>query len=474
MRQAKAEDYWRKVKEINCNSYIADINFQGHNGILDMRCENGIQVVCGLNGAGKTTLISGIKDIIGIPLDKQGAMKVESATISGNIVVDGQSFFCKNEQGNRLVDKIDCSQKVGVLEYFQIFKTLDIFWNQENIDELVEQNEPIELGEGDLSEINYLVGREYSKISLVEIEDMNEIGTIPFFSVQSEGICYDSRRMGMGEYCLMYIYWYMQRAENNSIILIEEPESFIGIKSQKNLMNFVAKKTVENKISFIISTHSPFIIEKVSNKNIKVMSRAVGRVAIRRPEAKQANIILGSEENLKGTLLVEDEMAHDFLHILLRREDTDIFRNYSIRIAGSSGEITKVMKVETLQKIDYSVFGIYDDDQREEDLRKNKLLFTFLPPKKDVETAMKEMILEGSILERLSQGINKTVDDIIEAIAQVSGDDHHDWLKRFAQILDCPVYNMLDILYVIWREQNEELVMGFVKEIKNMIEAPRC
>ena len=86
MRQAKTNDYWKKIKEIKHNSYILNINFNGHNGFTEIPCEEGIQIICGLNGAGKTTLFSGIKDIIGILLDEQGTMKIESANINGNIM----------------------------------------------------------------------------------------------------------------------------------------------------------------------------------------------------------------------------------------------------------------------------------------------------------------------------------------------------------------------------------------------------
>lgn len=468
MRQAKTNDYWKKIKEIKHNSYIIDINLNGYNGFGEVTCEKGIQIICGLNGAGKTTLFSGIKDIIGISLDEQGAIKIKSANISGNIMLDGEKYYCENSQGKRLVDQIDCVERIGVLEYFQIFRTLDWFWKQDNLDELLEQNELIDLGKTDMEEINYLIGREYAQISLVEIEDVYGNNTIPFFSVRSEGICYDSRKMGMGEYCLMYIYWYIRRAKENAIILIEEPESFVSIKSQKNLMNFVVKNIITKKISFIISTHSPFIIEKVSNKNICVISRAIGTVSVRKPIDKQVNKILGSEENIKGTFLVEDEMAYNFLHIMLRREDTDIFRNYSIKIAGSSGEITKAMKIGILNEIEYHIVGIYDDDQRGQNLEDNKLVYTFLPPEKDVESEMKKMILEGNILEDLSDGIKKTKDEIIEAISQVNGEDHHDWLRNLADILNLRVYCFLEVLYVIWRERHEEVVKKFMKELRDI------
>lgn len=46
-------------------------------------------------------------------------------------------------------------------------------------------------------------------------------------------------------------------------------------------MNFVAQQSVEKGISFVISTHSPYILENVENDNIHIISRLLGDAVIK-------------------------------------------------------------------------------------------------------------------------------------------------------------------------------------------------
>lgn len=469
MREAHTQDYWKKITKYNYKSYVEKVDLNNYNGFKNIEIGKGIQVICGLNGAGKTTLLSSIKDLLGISLDRQGVIKLEDANVVGNIFFDENLYHCKNIKGERLCDKVDCLDRIGILEYFNILRTLDIFWNQENLDELIEQNELIELCKEDIDEINYLVGRQYKTIALVEIEDMNDLGTIPYFIVTAEGVTYDSCKMGMGEYCLMYIYWFLKQVRRDSIILIEEPESFVAIKSQRNLMNFIAKKSIDNGISFVISTHSPFIIERVANINIRMISRAVGRTAISIPNVGHANLVLGAKESVKGTLLVEDDMAKEFLSILLEKEDTYIFRNYDIKIAGSSSEISNVLKIATLKNIKHNIIGVYDKDQENENMNTNVLPFVFLPLEKDVESNMKKLILDGDKIEEVSGSLHKNIDDLVEALARVNGEDHHDWLRNLAKYLCVDVKILLEGLYDIWKKDNEEVIDAFTKALRDIV-----
>ena len=470
MREANTEDYWRKIGSKNYKSYIKNVEFNGHNGFNSVSCEQGIQVICGLNGAGKTTLFSGIKDLIGHFEDMQSKTKVENANISGEIVFNEVEYSCKNIIGERLIDKNpDSIEYIGVLDYFQIFRTIELFWNQENIEELIEQNETLKYEQEDCEEISYLIGRDYTDIEIVEIDDMDKLGTIPFFIAHIGDIVYDSRKMGMGEYCLMYVFWYLKRLPKNSIVLIEEPESFVGIKSQRNLMNYIAKKSMVGDTSFMVSTHSPFIIDRISNRNIKVISRASHYVNVSEPSEENAYKILGGIDILKGVLLVEDDMAEMFLNILIGRECPFIFREYSVKVAGGSGEISAVMKLAQLKNIGYKIIGIYDDDQREENLIKNVLSYVFLPPKKDVETCMKNLVLTGNILDMLSSKLHINKGVIVTALSQIAGQDHHDWLKNFAKLLNVDIRILLDSLYNTWKVNNEDVINEFVKELLELV-----
>lgn len=470
MRSAKTEDYWRKISKRNFNSYVKHIDLNGHNGIEKINIKPGIFAICGLNGAGKTTIISAIKDVIGMPRSIQDEMKIGDASITGTIVYNKKYYDCSNEETKRLVSDGVTNDEINFIEYSQAVTMLDFFWKQDNIEELIEQYDMSDLEIVIVREISYLVGKQYTKIFICEVEEIEGIGTIPFFKVEIDDATYDSRSMGIGEHCLMYIYWVIMKSHNDSIVILEEPESFVGIQSQINLMNFIAKASAEKGISFIITTHSPFILDKIENKNICIISRASGMTGISNPcEQMSAKTILGGKDSIKGTFFVEDDIAKLFLTILLEKEDTYSYRNYTIEVAGSASMITKVLQCPCSPNIKYKFVGIYDEDQRNiVDISKNNWPTCFLPPHKDVESTMKAMFSEPDKVKKLSEKINKSLDVILIALSQISGEDHHDWLMDFCHVISADITMILRSMYEIWKEENISVLEVFVQELKNI------
>ena len=163
MRNAKSEDFWRHLEKAKINSYVKQIDLNGYNEINDIEFSNKINIICGLNGAGKTTILSAIKDLIGFELSRQDERKLKEAKVKGVIVVNNSEYSCENADDKRLFDLSSLS--VYVIEFFKILKILDLLWDTENIEELLEQLDTVDFEEDDLKEINYLVGKNYSKIT---------------------------------------------------------------------------------------------------------------------------------------------------------------------------------------------------------------------------------------------------------------------------------------------------------------------
>ena len=113
--------------------------------------------------------------------------------------------------------------------------------------------------------------------------------------------------------------------------------------------------------------------------------------------------------------------------------------------------------------------GVYDKDQEHENMEQNVLPYVFLPPEKDVETAMRKLILENDKVEEVACAINKKVDELVEAIAQVNGEDHHDWLRNLATHLYIDIRYLLERVYDIWRKDNAENVDSFIDALREII-----
>jgi predicted ATPase len=467
MRSIRAQDYWRRANSRKFVNFVEEIDLHGHNGINNIILKQGIYAICGLNGAGKSTIISAVKDLIGLQKTKQDYTKVGVSNISGKIKYKNIYIECTNLEGNRLKDKGEYCENISFIDYDQANRLLDFFWGQDNVDELIEQNESINFEQEEVEIISYIVGREYTKIRISEFEDIEGLGTIPYFSVDTMGIQYDTRNMGIGEHFLFYIFWKLWKAPVDSMVIIEEPETFIGLESQRNLMNYIAKVVTEKGISTVLTTHSPYILENIKNENISIIGRVSGMVGITNPSIQvSANAILGEKNRVCGTFFVEDEAAEMFLEIILEDINISLYRNYTIQAVGSSSEITKCLQCIKTIKVKYNFVGIYDEDQREqlEGVRLN-WPHTYLPVKDDVETTMKKLLSNSDNIRLFSEELNINIGELIIILSSISGEDHHDWFHDLCRKISKNETIVLRALYKIWKNDNTEAIEAFNQEL---------
>jgi hypothetical protein len=110
-----------------------------------------------------------------------------------------------------------------------------------NLDELLEAYSPAQLAESEVDKLSYLVGREYETVEIFEIGDETEGFAFPYMVVTAAGTKYGSEDMGLGELALHLTNWHLSRVPENSILLLEEPETHISPRSQHTLLNILAE-----------------------------------------------------------------------------------------------------------------------------------------------------------------------------------------------------------------------------------------
>ena len=286
MRKAKETDYWDKVYKRKYSRNLLSVELNGLNNLQEISFSKGITAICGLNGAGKSTIIAAVKDLLGLNLSESDIHKLKSATVNGQFECDNKKISCSNCNGKRLYDTgydldsikyVDCDENIQIQE-FNI--------RQANIEELLEQNEEYELSPEQISDICYLTGKRYQSCKIWEFEDIEGIGIVPFFNVTIDEIEYDSRSMGRGEHFLFYLYWYINKCNSGTIVIIEEPETYISICSQIHFANYLGKQIAEKGIQAIVTTHSPYLLEHVKNSNIRIVSRMGNMAMITKPDGR--------------------------------------------------------------------------------------------------------------------------------------------------------------------------------------------
>lgn len=467
MRSVTANDYWRKVYNRNYDHVIEKVNLNGIAGIKEVEFNKGIFAICGLNGAGKSTIISSLKDIFGLKKTKQDLKKINNGYVEANIICKGEKKIISNKDEHKFVEIDENRDRVYYIDYKQATDLLE-FLTQENLDELLEQYDDNEFDNELLLDLNYIVGKEYNKVCVIEIEDGES--TIPYFRVNIDGLEYDSLSMGIGEHFLFYIFWLLNRIEKSSIILIEEPETFISICSQSKLMNFIAKKASKIGLSIIISTHSPYIIKYIRKENISIVSRYSKYVSVDKPQYnKQSLSSLGLNIPKRGIIFVEDYVAEVFLKIVFSRNCRELLREYNIEYVDGENKITQRLQFPYSNNFTYKIIGIYDGDMKNKiDSKKENInwKYEFLPTNEAVEIEFKRCI--RSNIERLCTSLNCEKNILIQSLSKIEGENHHDWLTDFARELGVDVLLLMNKLYDIWYEdkENEKLLQEFVVNIK--------
>lgn len=472
MRSARVQDYWNTVYKRKYKNWILKINLKGLNKIYEINLSKGAIAFCGLNGAGKSTIISAIKDIVGLNLTSQDSQRIAGHEVEGIIYIDNNQFVCKNTENERLFSQGIDSSTVKYIDCVVTNDVQDYMISQTNLDEFLEQYEECELSDEELKDINYLIGKSYSNCVFYEVDDLDEnYGAYPFFKVQVGDIQYDTRSMGNGEHFLLCLFWFMKRLNNDAILIIEEPETYISIISQRHLADYIGKIISKKGIKVILTTHSPFILKHIKEEHIRIVSRIMNEVSIVAPDRDfTVKRVLGFSQSYLGTLFVEDQVASDFLTVILEDKAPWILKKYAIDIVGGESKISERLKFPKDPHVYYRFIGVYDGDMRErinfESLNWN---YCFLPGNKPVEEYFREYICQSDNLDKLCTKLKKDKSKIIVLLSTLEGLDHHDWFLDFFKELCIERRHLVKDLYSMMMS-NDSSIDLFISELQNAID----
>lgn len=470
IRTAKVPDIWRKIDKNNYRYYLDSVNLNGILGITEpINFQKGIFTICGLNGVGKSTVFTAIKDILGINISIRDRNKIKDIEVTG-ILKDGNTdIVLKNSEGKRLVDFANGD---FLLEYIDFQKLIQVnsFIDQPNFNELIDQHEDNVFNTEDIASLNYIVGKTYDSVVLREIEVEDE-NVIPYFQVECNGLKYDSLAMGTGEHFLFYVYWIFKRITTYGVLLIEEPEVFISVNSQINLMNFIAERMDKHRFSLILITHSPFILKNVSTDRMLIMHNYLDTIDVQKPKSKEEILeSLGLIINKKGILVFEDSLGLEFFRSLCKRHAKHYLKYFNLEKANGYADITKILSIPKLMNMNYIIAGIYDGDMRNSDALPHKLLnweYRFLPGEKSLEEEFQK--LARLYFTELSSNLNIEKKELRIILGKIQGTEHHDWLIEITKESHNDFSTVVDIFTQLWEKKNPGVANEFLTSIAELI-----
>ena len=478
MRNAKASDYWKALYKKVFPTQLNKINFDSVPGIGSGEIDflGPVTAICGGNGVGKSTLIDAILATVRPDLIVKSPLSIsrlDGASISSISTHEGNSVnkTVTLKSAETDAEDEDTDQEVTEIQIEMMDPSLDsgnlihYFAGTDNLDELLDGISPIQSSEKQLKVLSYLVGKEYTEVKTFEILDFDEDHPTPYFEVKTAKGGYSTTNMGQGELAIFLMNWKFNNVRENSVLLLDEPETHLSPKSQTALMNVLAKTCTQRGIWAIVTTHSPTIVESVPLKHVQLIYRDGENLStVQCPSESLLCSTLGMRSRIRGAFLFEDEAAILFAKALFQRLCPSLINAFEM--VNATGESEIVSALNKLPKLGdwMTLIGIFDGDQRGE-VEDATWPHVFLPGSSSPEIELKAA--SNLSADALAPLIQKDVPSVGAILASSQGLDHHEWFMHICQHLAVSSEQLMTALVEIWlrEEANENAASTFISNL---------
>lgn len=472
MKKAEAADHWRRACKRGGYIRVEKIAFTNAIGLGtgEIAFRGGLTAICGGNGVGKSTLLEVAElAIAGRLASARAASRHENAQLTATLKLNGeqhelrQTVGVEQETYNGLfkVRRLDPGSEVPHLRR--------VIARTQNWGELLDALDPRELTEDEVKEISAIVGKSYDQCLVYEIEDIDEAANdepFPYFIVRSHGSTYSFESMGAGEAALFYTWWHLDRIDSPCALLLEEPESQVAARSQRSLMDLVAKTCDARRVFCIVTTHSADVLSRIPQGHVRLVVRDSGTLQIiDNPDETELMRSLGLKVVKRATVYVEDRAAREFARAIVRLRRPQLSARISILDVGGASELKALLKLLP-SALGTVTFGAFDGDQ---DIA--PLLEAYEPHKVvklPGDVSPEELFQQITDSKKLAPLLTLDETHVAGALASVEGSDHHDWLEDLHKELGVSYDYLMSACAAIWiaEGQNKILADAFVSSIE--------
>lgn len=212
--------------------------------------------------------------------------------------------------------------------------------------------------------VSDILRKEFETIEIIEHNLFKDWGIS--IRLKQQNINYSEAFAGSGETAIVILVHKIFNAPDESLILLDEPETSLHSGAQKRLMSFLLDQCIKKKHQVVISTHSPFLIENMPDKSIKVFSTLTsnGKFIINNNRSyKEAFHELEIENTNRKIILVEDKTAKIVLDKVLEKLGNQTQDIFEIKyLPGGAKDINQ--RLTTIMEVSENTFVIFDGDEK--------------------------------------------------------------------------------------------------------------
>ena len=214
---------------------------------------------------------------------------------------------------------------------------------------------------------SYILGKNYTEIRII-LHSLFDSKSLSVYLKSSKN--YSEALAGSGETAICSLVYKIYNSDNNSLVLLDEPEVSLHPGAQKRFIEFLLAVAKFKKCQIVISSHSPSIIENLPRKSLRLAKiNDLGLVEIIEDVSKDEVFIDIEAKTNKIKLFCEDITMRDLIN-RLKRPNGELFKDYFevIFLPGGADAIKKRHIIHSFEKNDHDVCYLIDGDKKSGDM----------------------------------------------------------------------------------------------------------
>lgn len=285
--------------------------------------------------------------------------------------------------------------------------------------------------------------------------------------VSRDGVSYSETQMGAGEQKVTRLMNLLEALPNQSLVLLEEPETTLHADAQRGLAWYLMNVSHRKGHQIIIATHSSELYETlpIEARVMLVRDHAQVQAYYNVPFLRAARELDQSVRANGYLILVEDVVAKQLLVEILRRYDRQLLESCAIVAVGNDDDVRRMTIAMREQRL--RVIGVRDPDQGD-----NPAAHLLTLPG---DLAPETMLLTGENIaraERLISGLTDAFRRAEVAVRHLNGTER--FKSLFALLPDevnLSKENLADRLTFAWLEHYGADGQQLAARIRTMLEA---
>lgn len=238
-----------------------------------------------------------------------------------------------------------------------------------------------ELSESARRAISRILNHPYENLSSATAAHAMRSAEIGFAT--KFGAKYSENNMGFGEGRVFYTVNSLETAPEQSLFVIEEPETSLHEHAQHELAKYLIDVCLRRKHQIILTTHSRAILNALPRQSRKLLYRDGTKVCVSdRTSSAEATSQLTLGYTRAKTVLVEDARAKVLLAEVIRATKPVLLRGITITFVGNDDVVASLTK--RFREDGHAVVGVRDADRGENTRQSLFKLPGTAPPEREV------------------------------------------------------------------------------------------